>query len=60
MKAVVKSWNDRAAQHTAAAVERHRLGALVHGSELRTYSPVPRAGLTPLGSCQASRNWSSC
>ncbi len=25
MKAVVKSWNDGAAQHAAAAVERHRL-----------------------------------
>jgi hypothetical protein len=34
--------------------------ALVHGSELRTDPPVPRAGLTPLGSCQASRDWSSC
>ena len=34
--------------------------ALVHGSELRTDLPVLRAGLTPLGSFQASRDWSSC
>ena len=36
------------------------LEALVHGSELRTDPPVRRPGLTPLGSCQASRDWSSC
>ncbi len=34
MKAVVKSWNDRAAQHTAAAVERRRLALAEAKGEL--------------------------
>ena len=29
--------------------------ALVHGSELRDRSPVPREGVTPLGNCRACR-----
>ena len=36
------------------------LEALVHGSELRTGSPVPGAGIRPLGSCRASRAGSWC
>ena len=34
--------------------------ALVHGSELRDRSPVPREGVTPLGNCRACRAGSSC
>ena len=37
-----------------------REGALVHGSELRDRSPVPREGVTPLGNCRACRAGSSC
>ena len=36
------------------------VAALVHGSEMRTDPPSPRAKITPLGSCPASRGESSC
>ena len=40
--------------------QRYYRGALVHGSEFGTDPPSPRAKITPLGSCPASRGESSC
>ena len=43
---------------TAAKAELSE--ALVHGSELRDRSPVPRKRVTPLGNCRACRDGSWC
>ena len=49
-----------AAYVKVANVDDLQPGALVHGSELRDRSPVPREGVTPLGNCRACRAGSSC
>ncbi len=59
----VGGWTQRYARWSAIGVKPPRLikqGGVVAWLGAEPRSPVPGERITPLGSCRASRDWSSC